>query len=441
MNRNFLALVCASLVSSAALAQDTYKVTDLGRILPLGMNSVGQFVGKDLNTGKAFIWTPATPNGISGTFTYPAELASFFGQATAINDLGQVVGWYEYDDTNIRSFLWTPSSANATTGTTYFPMPDTNVGAVAINALGQFSTGGIGGAYVWTPDVANGSTGGLQYIGEGTSTGINYYGQLSHTLDFFGIGLAAYVVTPDTANGPYGTFTELTGLAPGEIAAFGINTSGSVVGTTPTLLTWNGQTLSHAYRWTPTTPNGTTGTMVDIDPVATRNSFGYGIDDSGRVCGALTLNETRNTYHAFVSSGSTLVDLNKYVPASSGIVLSAAHQTNLANEVICEGYTKGSWHGYLLTPSTVSKDLTSLQDQIKKLVQLGALLPANGQSLYSKLNSAMSKLNSGDKAGAISDLKAFINQVKTFIKTGKLSASDGQALIDGANLLIAAMGG
>jgi probable HAF family extracellular repeat protein len=441
MKRKFLALACASILSSAALAQDTYKVSDLGRVVPLGMNSVGQVVGRDLNNGHPFIWTPSTAHGTSGTFTYPAELASYFGYATAINDLGQMVGWYDYSETEIRSFLWTPTSANATTGTTVFPMGDLNAGATAINALGQISTGGIQGAWVWTPDIANGSTGSDQYVGEGTATGINYYGQLALTLDIFGISLGAYLVTPDSPNGAYSSFTQLQPVAGGVIDVFAINTSGCLTGSTSTAITSNGHTLTHAYRWTPTTPNSNDGTIVDIDPVATRNSFGYSIDDSGRVCGALTLDDTRNTYHAFISKGSTLIDLNKYVGANSGIVLSKSHQSNSANEIICEGYLNGSWHGFLLTPSTVTQDTITLEQQVMHLVQLGALLPANGQSLYAKLNSALTKLNAGDKSGAISDLKAFINQVKTFIKTGKLTTVDGQGLIDAANLVIAALGG
>src|SRR6478672_5487570 len=118
MKPKFFALACASVLSSAAFAQSTYRVTDLGRFVPTGMNSLGQVVGKDLTNGKPFIWTPSSPHGTSGTFTYPPELASYFGYATAINDVGQVVGYYEYSDTEIRSFLWTPVAANATTGTT-----------------------------------------------------------------------------------------------------------------------------------------------------------------------------------------------------------------------------------------------------------------------------------------------------------------------------------
>lgn len=437
MKGTYLTLVCTTLLSSAAMAQDTYKVTDLGPVVPMGMNSLGQVVGRHLTLGKPFIWTPSSPNGTSGSFAYP-DIGSFFGQATAINSLGQLVGWYEYSDIEIRSFLWTPSSANGATGTTSYPLDDLNVGAVAINSYGQLTNGGINGAWIWTPDVANGSTGNEDYLGEGTSTGINAYGQICHTLDFFGVSLGAYVFTPDGPNGAYGSNnTQLIAPSGGEINAFAINSNGTVTGAVRAL----GAPVMHAYRWIPSSANASTGTMVDIDPVNTRNSFGYGIDDSGRVCGALTLDTTRNTYHAFVSKDSTLVDLNKFVTASSGIVLTAAHQTNLANEIVCEGRTNGSWHGYLLTPSTVTQDLTSLEGQVQHLVQLGALLPANGQSLYAKLNSAMSKLSGGDKAGAISDLKAFINQVKTFIKTGKLSAADGQALLDAATLLIAALGG
>ena len=97
----------------------------------------------------------------------------------------------------------------------------------------------------------------------------------------------------------------------------------------------------------------------------------------------------------------------------------------------------GESHGFLLTPKPVSQQVTDVRQLVTNLVNIGALLPANGQSLYAKLDSAKAKIAAGNKSGAITDLKAFINQVTTFVKTGKLSAAQGQTLIDAANAIIA----
>jgi predicted outer membrane repeat protein len=84
---------------------------------------------------------------------------------------------------------------------------------------------------------------------------------------------------------------------------------------------------------------------------------------------------------------------------------------------------------------TPADRVDSLVDAVDELISLGAILPANGNSLKSKLNSALAALPN-NPATAISALQSFINQVKSFIKTGRLSATDGQALIDAAQDII-----
>jgi predicted outer membrane repeat protein len=84
---------------------------------------------------------------------------------------------------------------------------------------------------------------------------------------------------------------------------------------------------------------------------------------------------------------------------------------------------------------TPADRVDSLVDAVDELISLGAILPANGNSLKSKLNSALAALPD-NPATAISALQSFINQVKSFIKTGRLSATDSQALIDAAQDII-----
>ena len=82
-----------------------------------------------------------------------------------------------------------------------------------------------------------------------------------------------------------------------------------------------------------------------------------------------------------------------------------------------------------------------MKNQVIELVNLGTMLPANGQSLYAKLNAALAKVAMNDVEGAIDSLSSFINQVKSFVKTGKLTQGQGEALIDAAQAIITALGG
>jgi hypothetical protein len=92
----------------------------------------------------------------------------------------------------------------------------------------------------------------------------------------------------------------------------------------------------------------------------------------------------------------------------------------------------------LITPEV---RVQAIIDQVKATVDGGALLPANGQPLYAKLDAAIAYLQAGDTADALSSLQAFINQVKAFVKTGRLTSVQGSALIAEAQAITALLGG
>src|SRR5207248_599683 len=88
----------------------------------------------------------------------------------------------------------------------------------------------------------------------------------------------------------------------------------------------------HAFRWTPNSPNGTTGTMKDVGtiqaPLTYKDSAGKGINDSGSVVG------TSSPMNAFVWPGKgNPLDLNNQIP--SGIAgLDTANAINNAGVIV-----------------------------------------------------------------------------------------------------------
>ena len=76
-------------------------------------------------------------------------------------------------------------------------------------------------------------------------------------------------------------------------------------------------------------------------------------------------------------------------------------------------------------------------DTIGSLVSTGALNHGNGNSLVSKLQAAISHINKGNTNAARNGLHAFINEVNADMNSGKLSGSQGAALITDAETVLA----
>jgi hypothetical protein len=76
-------------------------------------------------------------------------------------------------------------------------------------------------------------------------------------------------------------------------------------------------------------------------------------------------------------------------------------------------------------------------DSISSLVSTATVSLGNGNSLISKLQSAIVELNAGDASDARGAVTAFINEVNAMVKSGRLSASQGAALISAAQGVLA----
>jgi probable HAF family extracellular repeat protein len=199
---------------------------------------------------------------------------------------------------------------------------------------------------------------GLGTLGGGASdgTGINDNGQavgMSSIIAPPGYNTAhAFLWTPTTAGATKGRMSDLGALNsnPGadNSVAFAVNGQGVVTGYSEIAVSrWD-----HAFVWTPSSPNGSSGTMIDLGSLDAY-SYGYGINSSGTVVG--TSDDGQGGSHAVLwqkgATGYAIADLNGLIPAGSGWVLTVASAINDSGAIVGSGVVNGQTHAFLLTPT------------------------------------------------------------------------------------------
>jgi|GEM_PF-4659368 len=265
------------------------------------INASGQVVGSsngsvaNPHSPHAFLWQPNTPNGSTGTMIDLGTLGGNVSAAYGINAMGQVVGMSNTTfNGGDHAFLWTPSTPNGTTGT----MIDLGVAGTpqAINNYGQvLLTSGLGFSSLWTPTTANGTVGTntpLPTFGGVSTQGLdlNAYGQVVGWSGTASFTTHAFLWTPTTPNGTLGSMQDLGTLGDGSLAgqsagtiAQGINDMGQVVGEAHGI--GSNTNLHHTFLWTPASPNGTSGTMLDLGAMGGIFASGMEISATGAVAG------------------------------------------------------------------------------------------------------------------------------------------------------------
>jgi probable HAF family extracellular repeat protein len=336
-----LLLVCGP---TAALAAERYVVRNLDDLTSgsnfsrgLDINSLGQIAGYSGAAAgdRAILWTPTAPNSTYGSIIDLGDLpdGEDYSAADGVNSIGQVVGDSK-SAAGRRAFLWTPTMPNSTTGLMVeldnLPAGFDQSGAFGINLPGQVA-GYVASpagrhAALWTPTVPNGTTGSWVDLGDlpgglgqSEATGINSNGQVVGVGDA-ATGERAFLWTPTLPNGTTGSMVDLGDLPGGSDSSLGrgINGQGQVVG-------WSSaMTGDRAFLWTPAVPNGTIGSMVDLEDLPGGSDFSQAVDinSQGQVVGR---SNVATGDHAFLWTPATpngaiglMVDLNSLLDASSG---------------------------------------------------------------------------------------------------------------------------
>jgi probable HAF family extracellular repeat protein len=148
-----------------------------------------------------------------------------------------------------------------------------------------------------------------------------------------------------------GTFVvqDLGNLGGVAAESFGINDSGRVVGTSYTLDNGSGNTIQHAFLWT---PGGTDGVpsnpqMKDLDTLGSTQSAALAVSSAGKAVGYF---QSQNENHAFVWENNEMYDLNTLLPPNSGWLLLQAVGIN-ATQIVGQGQLNGQFHHFQITDS------------------------------------------------------------------------------------------
>ena len=140
-----------------------------------------------------------------------------------------------------------------------------------------------------------------------------------------------------------GAMHDLGTLGGAYSSAAAINGAGEIVGEAETVI--NGVTHLHAFLYR-------NGVMRDLGTLDRLTSSASAIDSAGHVVGYVS--NTDKDLNAFFYNGSTMVNLNHFLPPGSGwMSLNTADGINDAGQITGAGtLANGDYHAYLLTPSS-----------------------------------------------------------------------------------------
>jgi probable HAF family extracellular repeat protein len=312
----------------------SYSITDLGTLggdtsAAYAINAAGDVVGEaDLATGQygdAFLYS-------GGTMTDLGKITSRGSVAWAINASDQVVG-YSYDIGD-HAFLW-QDGIMSDLGT----LGGSESAALGINDAGQI----VGNAK--TPDVQyhaflyqDGVMSDLGTLGGtySSASAINTAGQVAGD-STLGDGTSNHHAFFYDGT----TMFDLGTLGGANSYANAINDAGQLVG-------WSnlpsGTTEAYLYDGT---------RMNDLGTLSgAGSSIAVGINNAGQVVGySYPAGSGSDYFHAFLSDGTTMTDLNDLIPPDSGWILRFAYASNDAGQIVGYGTNPdGLSHAFLLTP-------------------------------------------------------------------------------------------
>ena len=344
------AIVSAIHLACAQSARGEYAVFDLGSL-------VNTATGRNASVGAANASSQVAmtnaPDGLAyRAFRFSAGSALDLGTlggtdsfASGINNAGQVAGRAKTAAGVTHAFVWTPG---ATDGIPANPqMKDLNpTGGVsqayAINATGQIAGFLTVSGHPKDVDRAfrysNGVITQLPLPGNVDSTyayAINSAGKIAGE---------SYSGNSGTPHGFYYngvSSVPLGDLGGGGSSGLAINDNDRVAGYSTT-----GDGVDHAFVYA-------NGSMTDLGTLGGHYSYANGINNNNQIVGGSFIDDADNIFHAFLSDGASMIDLNSKLTAkAANWVLDEAKSINDKGVIVGVGSLSGQSHGFMLKPLT-----------------------------------------------------------------------------------------
>jgi probable HAF family extracellular repeat protein len=337
-------------------ATPTYSVVDLGLMTdlsgrsdaqPNGLSPNGQIAASNVSNGAY------QAQLFNGQWTGLGTLGGPESLGADVNDLGRVVGHSKISTGSTRAFLWTPGGTDGVAGNPQMrdlgTLGGTNSEAYAINASGQIS-GYAQTAFEDHAFLVTGTT--LKDIGTLLGNGlVHSYGLgLNKSGHVVGEAYSSSFAAPHAFYYDGTTATDIGNLGGVSAAALAINDNEQIAGYSA-----NVAGFEHAFRYI-------SRTMTDLGTLGGGYSYAVALNNSNIVVGGSYVDAGNTIYHAFVSSGNSLTDLNGQLDSSgTGWTLVEARAINDAGQIVGVGRFGGVKHGFLLrpastvTPSSITK--------------------------------------------------------------------------------------
>jgi probable HAF family extracellular repeat protein len=175
---------------------------------------------------------------------------------------------------------------------------------------------------------------------------------------------------------------------------------------------------------------------LGLEATGAYNSNANDVDTRGDAVGMMFLNVGE---HAFLSSAGHVFDLNDLIPAGTEWVLQEAFSINDGGQIVGRGYLSSSptvTRYFLMQAQPPATSIATLIAQVRALQAGGFLSQGNANGLVAELTVANRHLSGRCSRLTVLELEIFVRHVDLLIRTGRLSATKGQPLVDGANLII-----
>jgi probable HAF family extracellular repeat protein len=276
-----------------------------------GVDDSARVVGRAVTSSganRAFLWTPGGTDGVASN-PQMKDLGTFTGgtnsEANAINASGQVTG---YAETSNRHHAFRYSGGTKTDIGVLLPVALPNSYGLSINDAGHVA-------------------------------GIAYDAAFAFSHAFFYNGATA---------------VDIGNLGPLGASAMGVNNSDHIVGYAPSTAFYD-----HAFHYFG-------GVMKDLGTLGGNYSYANGVNNSSVIVGGSFVDADDTVYHAFVSDGNTMVDLNSLLDSSgAGWELVEARAINDSGQIVGVGQFDGGTHAFLLNPLPVITDLQHAGSDLK----------------------------------------------------------------------------